>query len=459
MKNASLNVYVFNIGAGDHLLLEFPDGTLGIIDSFFQTSHLNLKEVPGLTYLKSLVAGKKKANDASPVVISFLCISHADLDHLTGLDMMLDFIEYPKNNITVENLWLFGGIDLDEYTSEVMRLLTQPLKKLTGDAKEELLCNVKNYKRRLDRLKIFRNNWRQMHEPERSERYFDDCKAIDVYGTARGFHAWCIGPLAKMARTYLEDGYQSFIRSTFERVQDLQNKPEQPFTFEYKGALNRNCISSILCIVYGNYNLMFGGDATKEIWESSLKDLKQTGKHHLLQPDFLKASHHGSKSSSSPEIWDILLSNSKTNLFVGISAGKRHSHPNDEVFKEISESCCRHSTNATVVRTNECTACLSTHFASKSLDWFNYENSLEDRNYTRQINEAFENECAGNARKMHTTDQAVKNQNLLAYVFVFPEDGDNNSIEVLRGTAEGIGTYNECVFKKKSNCFCNCIAN
>src|SRR5258707_13541528 len=115
-----LRVYLFNIGAGDHIMLEFPDGSLGIIDFYFQANPLGLSEVPALTYLRHLRDEKKRRSDDKPIVINFLCISHADLDHLTGLDELLEFVETPDNNTHLENLWLFGRTEIENCSNGIL---------------------------------------------------------------------------------------------------------------------------------------------------------------------------------------------------------------------------------------------------------------------------------------------------------------------------------------------------
>src|SRR5947209_4288791 len=94
-----LKVYLFNVGQGDHILLELPNGKYGIIDFYFEAA-VGLREPPALTYLESV----RRRNPEKPITISFICISHADYDHIKGVDTFLRAVA--ENGIDVENFWL-----------------------------------------------------------------------------------------------------------------------------------------------------------------------------------------------------------------------------------------------------------------------------------------------------------------------------------------------------------------
>jgi hypothetical protein len=446
-----LSVYVFNIGAGDHIMLEFPDKSLGIIDSFYQGNHLNLKEVPALTYLKYL----RKNKDKDPIVIAFICISHADTDHLTGLEALFDFIQQEKNNVVVENLWLFGGMDLDEYIAQVMKMLEDPLASFSGPVQTELHIRIKKYKQRLERLRSFRNYWRAKNK-NRTERYFDDRKEITKYGKLGEFEAYAIGPLARLVKDYSDATFRSMFKTLLERGQELSTPISTRKDRKYKSKVNRNTISSILFLKYKNYNLIFGGDATKKIWKTSLDDIKEACENmEKYQPDFLKASHHGAEGSSTLEIWNRLISPSKSNLFVGISAGDRFGHPTDKFYLDITKCCTRKGINPSILRTNECSNCKKHYEAGKqydrrTIDWFDYG---------KQNNSQLQAEAALSNIALFSDTQDDE-ENLLAYVFQFPADGTNQDVIAFKGVSSKIGSYKSCVLNGKSKWYCpgaNCI--
>ena len=65
MKNdtGKLKLFLFNVGQGDHMLIELPNGEFGIIDFYYQTN-MNQNCVPALVYLKKL----KEESHGSPIV-------------------------------------------------------------------------------------------------------------------------------------------------------------------------------------------------------------------------------------------------------------------------------------------------------------------------------------------------------------------------------------------------------
>lgn len=76
--------------------------------------------------------------------------------------------------------------------------------------------------------------------------------------------------------------------------------PGTPFTKENTPGVSASGLTndnSIVCkMTYGDFSIMFTGDAQREVEEQLLKDYKGDA----LRADVLKVGHHGSKTSSSP---------------------------------------------------------------------------------------------------------------------------------------------------------------
>jgi len=96
----NIKIYVFNVGQGDHILLEFPDNKFGIIDVFHDSDINCPNEPPALTYLKQ----KKQNNPEFEIEIAFIHISHYHLDHVLGLEKILYWTLI--NRVPVYELWL-----------------------------------------------------------------------------------------------------------------------------------------------------------------------------------------------------------------------------------------------------------------------------------------------------------------------------------------------------------------
>ncbi len=93
--------------------------------------------------------------------------------------------------------------------------------------------------------------------------------------------------------------------------------------------MDTNVASIVVQLVYGNTKIMLTGDAPVSI-ERELALLDK----ELLQSDILKAGHHGSKTSTSPEFLGFV-----DPKIVIISAGKnnRYGHPHKSVVKRLND--------------------------------------------------------------------------------------------------------------------------
>lgn len=78
---------------------------------------------------------------------------------------------------------------------------------------------------------------------------------------------------------------------------------------------------------YGNFSMLFTGDAEREEEDAILSFAKD------LQSDVLKVGHHGSKSSSSPR---FLLSVKPKDAVISCGAGNRFGHPHEVTLKKLS---------------------------------------------------------------------------------------------------------------------------
>src|SRR5262245_52704573 len=90
-----LNIFVFNVGHGDNILLQFSTGSWGLIDFYYTTDQT---EPPSITYLKNI---------EGDIIIDFVHISHYHHDHTRGLDKLFEWIE-DDERVVLNKLWLPG---------------------------------------------------------------------------------------------------------------------------------------------------------------------------------------------------------------------------------------------------------------------------------------------------------------------------------------------------------------
>jgi hypothetical protein len=140
-----LTVYVFNVGQGDHLLIEFPNGEYGIIDFYHQSlPPLNLYSPPALSFLKQ----RHAARPSKPIRLRFVHLTHPDLDHTKGV---IEFLEWVvTEDIKLHEFWMFPGLDF----KRVVELFNKALQSLpTSDKKVRYRAQeIHNRLKRLSKL-------------------------------------------------------------------------------------------------------------------------------------------------------------------------------------------------------------------------------------------------------------------------------------------------------------------
>ncbi len=89
-----LDLYFFNVGHGDSILIKLPDNTWGIVDC---NKDLNQEEPNVLKFLKGI----------NVTELRFLCLTHPHDDHLNGLDKIIEHYQ--------ENIGQFFTYDIRVY--------------------------------------------------------------------------------------------------------------------------------------------------------------------------------------------------------------------------------------------------------------------------------------------------------------------------------------------------------
>lgn len=83
-------------------------------------------------------------------------------------------------------------------------------------------------------------------------------------------------------------------------------------------------------MTYGQFSMMFTGDAQKEVEEKILKDYKPAD----LKSDVLKVGHHGSKTSSSDAFVKAVAPKAAT---ISCAAGNQYKFPHEPTLKTLQK--------------------------------------------------------------------------------------------------------------------------
>lgn len=310
--NNELEVFVFNVGQGDNILIKFSTGTYGLIDFYFDSDQT---EPPSLTYLKNL---------KGDIIIEFLHVTHYHQDHTKGLDRVFSWINEKKGIVQLKYIWLPGMIPPEKFKKmlDKIRFVQSNASKVAKEGKSAEVNDVCFKFKYLDIvIEKFTNTG--------SIIYMLGCQPYPVNNK---YTVLCIAPSAIKINMVLTT-YFSHMEKIFMSI------------FKKKMSIDENSLSTILFLNYitsesTRLMLAFGGDATKSDWLKAIEDfnIKKPAFNNAwqeLHSSFIKVSHHGSSYSSDSRIWHSLiepLKDEEIQLF--ISAGNQE-HPHDETLEHI----------------------------------------------------------------------------------------------------------------------------
>ncbi len=427
MKN--LKVYLFNVGQGDHTLIELPNGEFGIIDCKSlkfkdNKGRFKNKEIPATFFFQNYT----EKSGENPI-ISFLIISHNDYDHISGLNELLQY--FIDNKICVKNIFYSSTVDSffrtqinksikefdpEEYPSKIGIKLSSYQDKLlrTFDYQKKLLEEINGS---IEYGRIIRNHKISSESPE-----------IE-----------CVAPKGKHVIAFEEkviaDGMSSLIPLILSRDSDeITNTSED--TFEVEGMritlrADRNPISLVIQIKIKNHSILFTGDSPPKIMLESIDGLE------IRKSNCIKVSHHGSRNSSSEELWGIISSENRR-MHAMVSAGTQYKHPHVELSKDIKSV----NSDYLMYRTNYCFSCLNVlNFKEEPFEW--YDNSIEKNHELKGLS------------KLTNKILPKKNEHkgLAAWVYEFDEKIKDPIVTI--GMSYYSPFYNECPVEKV-NCAIEC---
>lgn len=426
-----LTVYLFNVGQGDHILIRLPSGEYGIIDFHYGCG---LMSPPALGYLQKL---RRRLNPNTPIVISFICLSHPDYDHVMGVKAMLDWVKDKSNNVLLKNMWVWPGNIFEDLVEQYEDY---------GHAAEATEGTVKasEVSLQLRALMKFRDG------SGRSKTKIQYIHGVEkVAGSAGGFKVVSLAPLGTHVKKFDRQAQRDFVRLKIEGDKDPGAKK--------KPSAKQNLLSSILMLAYGGHRLLFGGDASEEIWRDCLEHYNATAQHEEHGPFkgcFVKASHHGSKHSSSTVLWrDILF----PRAHVGISAGSQNSygHPHRETLQHMFDAFKIPGDRPKILATNSCQRCVSSqNIPLKHIDWVAAKRPKLDPLVEKSLSHyRWKPRASARRRPLPVPHGPVAGKNLAAYIFNF---GDGEKVTVTKGVSSAILCDTKCIYGGSSLDFPMC---
>ncbi|MBN1998949.1 MBL fold metallo-hydrolase [candidate division KSB1 bacterium] len=288
--NDKINVYFFNVGDGESILIEFISETTEyvIIDS-------NLTSINGekINPVYNFLQGKKVTS------ISTLVITHLHQDHYNGIEKILKTFDIKKIVIPPflsRKSKQYNKI-LDQYKKKIRELLNRTDDSDIGQYANSL-ANLLNY---------ISNNDNKVEEVSGRE-------TILRFPDVKKFTAMVYLPLKKITGVL----HKLFEQDDF----DLNHYPQM------------NDSSIAFCLNCFDHRLLLTGDSTKTQWSEHQRSMLRDGINCLFI-DILKVPHHGSKHNNTERMYKYFFNKNKK---YAICSANGTTLPDKEYFSLIKNN-------------------------------------------------------------------------------------------------------------------------
>jgi beta-lactamase superfamily II metal-dependent hydrolase len=270
-----LSVWVLNVGQGDSIVVRFPDGTWGVVDSNVPPGE---QEPPALAFLR----------ENGVTELAFVCLTHPHYDHYLGLQRILE--SYAGR---VTEFWAFN-IDSAHVRKFMEVQHSKNATTLAGQARYSELQAVFRTFRRMEKAGAARRLVGGYKLPRRGVVEID-----------------CLSPLSQDINEY--------------QTQLARSDPPEAYRAD------ENLLSAVLSLRYGSSRIVLSSDAPTKAWPRMWKEA--TKRKEDFRAVAVKVSHHGSKQGFHEEVWKHTLSDGTTHA--AISAGVGYGHPHPRVIESL----------------------------------------------------------------------------------------------------------------------------
>lgn len=278
---------ILQAGAGDALFIKY-------LNDKSTHKHILIDGGTGIIYkksLKSLIDNLEK--------LDLVIITHIDLDHIGGINKLLD----SKNSKKVKKVYFNSGNLINKTISNLVSIsdgvkLTEYIKELNIEMNDEYIIDTSEFYEdglsicflspTIEALKYLEKNWIGY---EKEQAQISATVNIDNR---------CLSEIA--LDDFIEKNYES----------DIANWSSLAFEIEYKA-----------------FKILILGDAKDSVVVQSLKD-KKYHSSYKYKVDYIKVSHHGSKYNTSNEFLSLL----ECYDFI-FSTNGTHGHPDIETIARI----------------------------------------------------------------------------------------------------------------------------
>ncbi len=279
-----IQIWVLPVGDADAIVLRFPDGTWGIVDSFYIPGTKTAAALP-LLHGRMLSANEK---------IGFVCLTHYHDDHFSGLSQIL----YEGTPLCASRGHFYhSGFDWSQRYEEI--------------------------------------GWRGIAEVGAVRAAMEDATTppFSDWGVIRAGARASARICPRITAHFIaptSDIEGSFKRTLFRASRKRRRAPL---------AFNRIGIAFVL--KYGKAILLFSDDIEEPMW----RRIRERWPKRWPKPCWVKVSHHGGRSGNPEYLWPWLAAGTKKKrkIHVVISADGCD-HPDRDVLAEVKRHAQVHAT-------------------------------------------------------------------------------------------------------------------
>lgn len=457
-----LKVFVFNVGQGDHLLVQLPTGEYGVIDFHFGEYDVP----PAWHYFKALISEGEK------IEIAFLCISHFDTDHISGLDALIHNLRCDE--IPIRAIWLSGGTDSQAITNMWLDKFNEWFRLLPSDIKRILNQDSKAYKSLTKKFFDYIKSWRQKKQQWQKEPVFKNLlyttqivkgqKDLKTSIEDNIVEFIGMGPLDDHVRDYQTAAFENApLRLISKIINSRHLSIERKQTWEEFKSQNlkplkedKNITSHLIRFDFVHQKLLFTGDMHRKNWLECL-DFYDQGRQVKgeYKSQFIKAGHHGSAGSSSPKLWKKVFDQQSSEVHLAISAGRnqKYKHPNSKFLEDVLKvekelNAGENSFSLKKTSTNTCNSCIDKDHSEGNVEkllaeWVTPETS----NFSSDILTATQSYQDYDPDDPRTNGAVYNGDKLLAYLYEF----DGNGPAEVRALITNTSKTCDCFFKEETH--------
>jgi hypothetical protein len=304
---AAFGIHVFGRGFGETIVLEFPNGGVGLIDCFspqlsIPDGQTRLSVNPVLRFLK---------NELRAESLAFVGLTHPHEDHGRGLSHVLE--EYRGR---IGQIWMFQGFQslylerlLDALRASKIQL---PIEELLNEdpgtfafeiatIREEVLDQIDPQKTNRAKFRSFQG-YKQFWIP-------DEPVSCEFLGPSDGHAAAYEANLIDSLATAFDPSGQYIVPDW---------APD---------SINHNLISSALLLTYGQTRVLLGGDMELDAWSEALLEQQGSKKtNRSFSCHLIKAAHHGSVTGFHSDLAEQLPIDGRPPIAV-LTPFNRHRNP------------------------------------------------------------------------------------------------------------------------------------